>query len=194
MSGSWIESDEISGHEERNVIAINPTVNRAHTTLEAVGQRGNSQIAWFTFSSRFRTHESSTSLDSAYLLFPERLGKPIWLINDSTELPDLIEKIKAALPRGVAEIEKYVKDEDLRDYFLADPHNCGGYVNQHRLRCLAVLVTDYGPSEKLPGIFAELRALLTYKIYQDVQKEIELNIKRLEQIAEAKALQRDSAV
>src|SRR5215211_7790478 len=29
------------------------------------------------------------------LLFPERLGKPIWLINDSTELPDLIEQIKA---------------------------------------------------------------------------------------------------
>jgi hypothetical protein len=126
-----------------------------------------------------------------FLLFPERLGTPIWGINDSTELPDLIEELKAALPLGVAEIEKYLKDEDLRDYFLTG--KCGGYVDQHRLGCLAVLVTEYGPSEKLPAIFAELRALSTYKIYEDVRQEIESNIERLKQIAEAKVLQADSA-
>src|SRR5215216_1997346 len=49
-----IESDEISGHEERDVIAIDPAVDRALTDLEALGQLRNGQIAWFTFSSRFR--------------------------------------------------------------------------------------------------------------------------------------------
>lgn len=127
-----------------------------------------------------------------FLLFPERLGKPIWGINENTELPELIEELKAALPVGVAKIEQYLKDEDLRDYFLAG--NCGGYTDQHRLRCLAVLVSEYGPLEKLPAIFSELRALPTYEIYEGVRQEIESNIERFKQIAETKALQPSSAV
>jgi hypothetical protein len=121
-------------------------------------------------------------------LLPGGLDK-WWVINDRTELPELIEELNAALPLGVAEIEKYTKDEDLRNYFLADPHNCGGYVAQHRLKCLAVLVTEYGPPEKLSAIFDEWRACPTYTIYEDVRQEIESHIARLKQIAEIKMLQ-----
>jgi Domain of unknown function (DUF4304) len=124
-------------------------------------------------------------------LLPERRGEYLRVINDSTELPDLIEELKAALPLCVAEIEKYLKDEDLRDYFLAG--NCGGYTDQHRIKCLAVLVTEYGPHEKLASIFDEWRACPTYTIYEDVRQEIESNIKRLKQIADRKILQQRSA-
>jgi hypothetical protein len=117
-----------------------------------------------------------------------------WVIDASTELPKLIEELKSVLPLAIAEVEKYIRDEDFRDYFLADPHNCGGYVNQHRLKCLAVLVTVYGPPEKLPAIFAEWRACPTYTIYEDVRQEIESHIERLKQIAAAKVLQPGSAV
>src|SRR5215213_10076 len=58
-----IESDEISGHAERDVIAIDPTVDRAFTDLEALRY---GEIDCFAFSSRFRTHESLAFLDSAY--------------------------------------------------------------------------------------------------------------------------------
>jgi hypothetical protein len=44
-----------------------------------------------------------------------------WVIDARTELPELIEELSAVLLLAIAEIEKHIRDEDLRDYFLADP-------------------------------------------------------------------------
>ena len=109
-----------------------------------------------------------------------------WLINEKTDLPDLVQRLQGVLSLAIAEIEKYLRDEDFRDYLLADPNNCGGYTDLHRLKCLAFLVTEYGPHEKLASIFDEWKACTNY---ENVRQEIESNIKRLKQIAEAKALQ-----
>jgi hypothetical protein len=116
-------------------------------------------------------------------LLPRRLDK-WWVIDGETELPDLIEELKAALPLGIAEIEKHIRDEDFRDYLLAG--NCAGYSDLHRLKCLAVLVTEYGPSERLAAIFDEWQQRSLFR--DDVKQETEGYIKRLKQIAEAKNL------
>jgi hypothetical protein len=60
------------------------------------------------------------------------------------------------LSLGVAEIEKYLKDEDFRDYLLAGGGT--GSTRYHSRMCLFILANKYGPQEKLESILAELKA------------------------------------
>ena len=98
------------------------------------------------------------------------------MIDDSTDLACLLEELKAALPLAVAEIEKYVKDEDLRDYLLKGGGT--GLTRYHSLLCLSVLVSRYGPQEKLESVLGQLRA---QGITDILRQNIEAHISKLQQ-------------
>ena len=105
-------------------------------------------------------------------LLPGRLDK-WWVIDASTELPDLVEELEAVLALGVAEIKKYLKDEDFRDYLLAG--GATGFTRYHSLMCLFVLANKYGPREKLPAILEKLKgSAITDFLKQNVEEQIRL--------------------
>ena len=108
-------------------------------------------------------------------LLPGRLDK-WWVIDEDTDLPALIETMQGVLPLAIAEIEKYVKDEDFRDHLLAGGGT--GSTRYDSLRRLSVLVSVYGPQEKLDSILAELRA---QGITDFLREDIEAHISKLQQ-------------
>lgn len=88
-------------------------------------------------------------------LLPGRLDK-WWVIDEDIDLPALVETLQGVLPLAIAEIEKYLKDENFRDHLLAGGGS--GWTRYDSLRQLSVLVSSYGPQEKLDSILVELRA------------------------------------
>jgi Domain of unknown function (DUF4304) len=99
-----------------------------------------------------------------------------WVTDDNTDLPHLVEELKAALALAVAEIDKYIKDTDFRDYLLTGGGT--GLTKYHSLLCLSVLVNRYGPQEKLESILTELRA---QGITDILRENIEAHISKLKQ-------------
>lgn len=115
----------------------------------------------------WRTHIGS--------LLPGRLDK-CWVIDEDTDLPALTDTMQGVLPLAIAEIEKYIKDEDFRDHLLAGGGS--GSTRYDTLRRLSLLVSVYGPQEKLDSILAELRA---QGITDSLRENIEAHISKLQQ-------------
>ena len=104
------------------------------------------------------------------LLLPGRLDK-WWVIDEDTDLAVLLETLQGVLPLAMAEIDKYIEDEDLRDHLLAGGGT--GSTRYESLRRLSVLVSVYGPQEKLDSVLAELRAQgITDLLREDIEAHI----------------------
>jgi hypothetical protein len=98
-----------------------------------------------------------------------------WVIDEETDLPDLIQTLQSVLPLAIAEIEKYIKDEDFRDQLLAGGGT--GYTKYDSFLRLSVLVSRYGPQDKLDAILAGLRA---QGITDSLRQKIEAHISKLQ--------------
>jgi Ethanolamine utilization protein EutJ (predicted chaperonin) len=93
------------------------------------------------------------------------------VIDEDTDLAVLLETLQGVLPLAMAEIDKYIEDEDLRDHLLAGGGT--GSTRYESLRRLSVLVSVYGPQEKLDSVLAELRAQgITDLLREDIEAHI----------------------
>lgn len=104
-----------------------------------------------------------------------------WVIDERTELSELVEEIKTALALAISRIEHFVRDEEFRDHLLAGGGT--GLTRYHSLLCLSVLVSRYGPQEKLGSIFAELRAR---GVTDSLRENIEAHISKVQKTNTAK--------
>jgi hypothetical protein len=77
-----------------------------------------------------------------------------WVIQPTTDVIDLARQILGTLRnRGIPEIKRYIRAEDLRDLWLSG--RSPGLTNLQRLRKLGVLLRKLGPAELVARIEAD---------------------------------------
>jgi hypothetical protein len=87
-------------------------------------------------------------------LLPEGQDK-WWTLGPGSNVQQIGDEIQAALDLAVLEIEKHIKDESLRDLWLAG--RSPGLTEVQRLKNLLVLVNALGPEERVASTLEDLR-------------------------------------